>query len=225
MISRLDKEVGRILSALEKAGVADNTVIVFSGDNGATHDVGGADTQYFHSVGTLKGLKGSLHEGGVREPTVVRWPAGIKGGSRSHRISGFEDWYATFAELAGTKPDAPVDGESLVSALKGTDTPRAQPLYREFPGYGSQQAIWDGKWKAIRTDMAKTVKAGGTVITQLYDLEADPDETTDLASKFPEMVGKLEAKMAAAHVFNPDFPLIGVDPTPAGLGNQTKPVR
>lgn len=225
MISRLDKEVGRILSALEKAGVADNTVIVFSGDNGATHDAGGVDTKYFNSVGSLKGLKGSLHEGGVREPTVVRWPAGIKAGTRSHRISGFEDWYATFAELAGTKPDAPVDGESLVRALKGTDTPRTQPLYREFPGYGAQQAIWDGKWKAIRTDMAKTFKASGKVVTQLYDLEADPDETTDLASKFPEVVGTLEAKMAAAHVSNPDFPLIGVDPSPADAGKRRKPVQ
>ena len=104
MISRLDKEVGRILAALEKAGVADNTIIVFSGDNGATHDVGGADTKYFDSAGGLRGLKGSLHEGGVREPTVVRWPAGIKAGTRSHRLSGFEDWFATFSELAGVKP-------------------------------------------------------------------------------------------------------------------------
>jgi arylsulfatase A-like enzyme len=225
MISRLDKEVGRILSSLEKAGIADNTVIVFSGDNGATHDAGGVDTKYFNSVGSLKGLKGSLHEGGVREPTVVRWPAGIKAGTRSHRISGFEDWYATFAELAGTKPGASIDGESLLPALKGTDTPRTQPLYREFPGYGSQQAIWDGKWKAIRTDMAKSLKANGAVVTQIYDLDADPNEANDLASKFPEVVTLLEAKMAAAHVPNPDFPLIGVDPAPSGAGNRKKPVQ
>ncbi len=224
MISRLDKEVGRILAALEQAGVADNTIIVFTGDNGATHDAGGADTKYFDSAGGLKGLKGSLHEGGVREPTVVRWPVGIKAGSRSNRISGFEDWLATFAELAGAKleRDTDMSSESLVPALKGTDAPRAQPLYREFPGYGSQQAIWDEKWKAIRTDMAKTVKAKGQIHTQLYDLDADPNETTDLAAKFPEVVKTLEAKMSSARVPNPDFPLIGVDPTPTDFVKSKK---
>ncbi len=224
MISRLDKEVGRILAALEKAGVADNTVIVFTGDNGATHDVGGVETKYFNSSAGLKGLKGSLHEGGIREPTVVRWPAGIKAGTRSHRISGFEDWFATFAELAGSKlqRDKAWSSESLVPALKGTDAPRAAPLYREFPGYGSQQAIWDGRWKAIRTDMAKKAQAKAPVVTQLYDLDADPNETTDLAAKFPEVVKELEAKMAAARVPNPDFPLIGVDPAPANAGKGKK---
>ena len=224
MISRLDKEVGRVLAALEKAGIADNTIIVFSGDNGATHDAGGVDTKYFNSAGGLKGLKGSLHEGGVREPTVVRWPAGIKAGTRSHRISGFEDWLLTFAELAGVKLErgADIASESLVPALKGTDAPRRAPLYREFPGYGSQQAIWDGKWKAIRTDMAKAIQAKAPVVTQLYDLDTDPNETTDLAAKFPEVVKELEAKMAAARVPNSDFPLIGVDPTPANFGKGKK---
>jgi arylsulfatase len=224
MISRLDKEVGRILAALEKAGVADNTIIVFSGDNGATHDAGGVDTKYFNSAGGLKGLKGSLHEGGIREPTVVRWPAGIKPGTRSHRISGFEDWFATFAEIAGVKIEAASNraSESLIPALKGTDAPRAAPLYREFPGYGSQQAIWDGKWKAIRTDMTKAIKAGQPIVTQLYDLDADPNETTDLAEKFPDVVKELEAKMAAARVPNPDFPLPGVDPLPANAGKGKK---
>jgi arylsulfatase A-like enzyme len=226
MISRLDKEVGRILAALEKAGVADNTIIVFSGDNGATHDAGGADTKYFASSGGLRGAKGSLHEGGLREPTVVRWPAGIKAGTRSHRISGFEDWLLTFAELAGVKMErtAGIASESLVTALKGTDTPRTAPLYREFPGYGSQQAIWDGKWKAIRTEMAKKAHAKSPIVTQLYDLETDPNETTDLAAKFPEVVKELEAKMTAARVPNADFPLPGVDPMPANAGKAKKKV-
>ena len=224
MISRLDKEVGRILAALEKAGVADNTLIVFSGDNGATHDAGGVDTKYFNSAGGLKGLKGSLHEGGIREPTVVRWPAGIKAGTRSNRISGFEDWLVTFAQVAGAKLQLSSDiaSESLLPAFKGTDTPRLAPLYREFPGYGSQQAIWDGKWKAIRTDMAKKAQAKAPVVTQLYDLDADPNETTDLAAKFPEVVKELEAKMTAARVPNPDFPLIGVDATPANASKGKK---
>jgi len=205
MISRLDKEVGRILAALEKAGVADNTIIVFSGDNGATHDAGGVDTKYFNSAGGLKGLKGSLH-------------------TRSHRVSGFEDWLATFAQVAGVQLQLSSDiaSESLLPAFKGTDAPRSAPLYREFPGYGSQQAIWEGKWKAIRTDMAKKAQAKAPIVTQLYDLDADPNETTDLAAKFPEIVKELEAKMAAARVPNPDFPLPGVDPLAANGGKGKK---
>lgn len=224
MISRLDREVGRILTALEQAGVADNTLIVFTGDNGATHDAGGADTKYFASSGGLRGAKGSLHEGGLREPTVVRWPTGIKAGTRSHRISGFEDWLATFTEMAGVEyaRDAGIGSESLLPALKGVDAPRTAPLYREFPGYGSQQAIWDGKWKAIRTEMAKAARAKAPIVTQLYDLEADPNETTDLAAKFPDIVKGLEAKMTAARVPNADFPLIGVDATPANAGKGKK---
>jgi len=216
MITRLDKDVGRIVAALEKAGVADNTLIVFTGDNGATHDVGGVDTKFFASAGGLRGLKGSLHEGGVREPTVVRWPAGIKPGRRSDLTSGFEDWLLTFADLAGVKPSGPSTGESLVPTLKGEPQARAYPLYREFPGYGHQQAIWDGKWKAIRTEMLKQLNQTGKVVTQLYDLEADPAEAHDLAAQFPEVVKALEAKMAAARQPNPKFPVAGLDPLPEG---------
>jgi arylsulfatase A-like enzyme len=227
MISRLDKEVGRLVAALEKAGVADNTLIVFTGDNGATHDAGGVDTRYFTSSGGLRGAKGSLHEGGVREPTVARWPAGIKAGTRSSRISGFEDWLLTFVELSGSKPAlaAEISRESLVATLKGADAPRATPLYREFPGYGGQQAIWDGKWKAIRTEMTESAMAGNAPVTQLYDLSTDPHETTDLAAKHPEVVKALEAKMAAARNPSRDFPLPGVDPAPAGGWGKKKAAK
>jgi arylsulfatase A-like enzyme len=214
MITRLDTEVGRIIAALEKAGVADDTLIVFSADNGATHDVGGVETKFFRSVGDLRGLKGSLHEGGVRMPTVVRWPKSCPPGRRSARISGFEDWHVTFAEAAGARAPAKHDGESLLPAIRGQDTPRTGPLYREFAGYGAQQAIWDGRWKAVRTDMLKAARAGQPVTTQLYDLDADPNETTDLAAKFPDVVKSLEAKMSASRVPNPDFPLPGIDPLP-----------
>lgn len=218
MISRLDREVGRLIKALETAGVADQTLIVFTSDNGPSHDVGGVDTKYFSSAGGLRGLKGSLYEGGLRVPTVVRWPTAIKAGTRSDRISGFEDWLATFAELTGAtlRRDPGLSSESLLPALRGTETPRTSPLYREFPAYGSQQAIWDGKWKAIRTDMAAKVKAKTPVRTELYDLDADPGETNDLAEKFPEVVKELESKMSASRVRNPDFPLIGVDPVTPG---------
>ena len=219
MITRLDKDVGRLMAALEKAGIAGNTLIVFTGDNGATHDVGGVNTKFFNSAGGLRGLKGSLHEGGVREPTVLRWPAKVAAGTRSDRLSGFEDWLATFAELAQAKVTTTQSGESLVPTLLGSKEARRTPLYREFPGYGEQQAIWEGKWKAIRTEMGKQMTTAGKVTTQLYDLEADPAESNDLAAKFPEVVKDLEAKMAANHVPDERFPLAGVD---AESGPQAK---
>jgi arylsulfatase len=155
-----------------------------------------------------------LHEGGIREPTVARWPAGIKAGRRSDLTSGFEDWLATFADLAGAKLSGPTTGESLLPTLKGEVQTRAHPLYREFPGYGHQQAIWDGKWKAIRTEMLKQINQTGHVTTQLYDLEADPAEATDLAAQFPDKVKELEGKMMAARQPHPKFPMAGLDPLP-----------
>ena len=224
MITRLDKDVGRLMAALDKAGIAKNTIIVFSGDNGATHDVGGVETKFFDSAGGLRGLKGSLYEGGVREPTVVRWPAAIPAHSQAHRLSGFEDWLVTFAELAGVKVTTPTSGESLVATLEGHDSPRTTPLYREFPGYGHQQAIWienaQGKWKAVRTNMLKNLKATGHVITELYNLDKDPNETDNLAEKNPELVRSLEAQMSAARVPDARFPLAGIDPLP-----ETKPTK
>jgi arylsulfatase A-like enzyme len=218
MITRLDKDVGRLMAALEKAGISQNTIIVFSGDNGATHDVGGVETKFFNSSGGLRGLKGSLYEGGVREPTVVRWPAVIKPHTRSDRLSGFEDWLVTFAEVAGAKLTAKTNGESLVPTFQGHDHPRPSPLYREFPGYGHQQAIWieneQGRWKAVRTNMLKSLRASGQVITELYDLNQDPNETNNLALQKPDLVHQLEAQMATSRVPDARFPLAGVDPLP-----------
>jgi arylsulfatase len=109
----------------------------------------------------------------------------------------------------------PVTGESLVPVLQGANASRKSALYREFPGYGHQQALWEGRWKAVRTDMEKSLKAGGPIQTQLYDLESDPNETRNLAEQKPEVVRDLETKMKAAHQPNPAFPLAGSEPLPA----------
>lgn len=215
MITRLDAEVGRILAALEKNGVAKQTLVVFSSDNGTTHSAGGVDPEFFGSTAGLRGLKGSLHEGGIRVPTVALWPGHCPAGTRSTFLSGFEDWLPTFAEVAGVPVQTPVTGESLVPILQGANASRKSALYREFPGYGHQQALWEGRWKAVRTDMEKTLKAGGPIQTQLYDLESDPNETRNLAEQKPEVVRDLETKMKAAHQPNPAFPLAGSEPLPA----------
>jgi arylsulfatase A len=211
MITRLDTEVGRIVSALEKTGVANNTLVVFSSDNGPTHNVGGVDTAFFNSAGGLRGLKGSLYEGGVREPTLVCWPGVVPEGCRNPMLSGFEDWLPTFVELSGAKMDAAYDGESLVPTLHGKDQIRHTPLYREFPGYGHQQAIWQGPWKAIRTGMLARARESGLPVTELYQLTTDPSESQNVAAQFPDVVRELEEKMKAARDPHAAFPLAGVD--------------
>jgi arylsulfatase len=211
MITRLDAEVGRIVAALEKAGVAGNTLLVFSSDNGPTHNMGGVDTAFFNSAGGLRGLKGSLHEGGVREATLAYWPGEIRRGSRSAFLSGFEDWLPTFAELAEAKLDTPFEGESLVPTLLGREQTRRAPLYREFPGYGHQQAIWEGPWKAIRTGMLASARKSEPSVTELYNVETDFAEAHNVAVQFPEVVRELEGKMRVAREPHPEFPLAGVD--------------
>lgn len=212
MITRLDAEVGRILKALRNAGVERNTLVIFSSDNGPTHNVGGVDTAFFHSAAGLRGLKGSLYEGGVREPTVAYWPGVTPGGVRSKMISGFEDWLPTFAELGGGKLASPHEGESLVPTLQGRDQHRQSSLYREFTGYGHQQSIREGKWKAIRTNMLKAAQENRPPVTELYDMESDPGEERDVAGQFPDMLKTLEEKMTRARVPARDFPLAGADP-------------
>ncbi len=115
MISRMDRYVGRVLKLLDDLRLADNTIVVFSSDNGTTHLGQEVDYKFFQSVGELRGLKGSLYEGGVRVPTIVRWPEHIAAGSSSDRVSGFEDWIPTLLDLIGkskAKPDD-IDGITL----------------------------------------------------------------------------------------------------------------
>jgi arylsulfatase A len=214
MITRLDTEVGRILAALEKAGVASNTLVVFSSDNGPTYELGGVDTTYFESASHFRGRKGSLYEGGLREPTVVYWPGVVPAGTRSLFPSGFEDWLPTFAEITGSSQTPETDGESLLPTFRGSPQTRRSPIYREFGSYGHQQALWEGPWKAIRTDMLDAAKRSEPPQTQLYNLESDPSESQDLAAQFPDLVRDLESKMAAARTPHPEFPVAGLDPLP-----------
>ena len=221
MISRLDREVGGILDELDTLGVADNTLVIFTSDNGATHLNDEVDVDFFASVGELRGLKGSLYEGGIRVPSIVRWPGHVAPGSESPFISGFEDWLPTILEAAGQAAAVPagVDGVSLVSRLEESDSPdrpdlpRSQRffLYREFAGYGGQQCVLAGRWKAIRQQLRK-----GPAATELYDLEADPSEAHDVAADHPEVVQRLEAVMSREHTPSRTFPIAGLgDELPA----------
>lgn len=206
MITRLDREVGELLDLLDELSLADDTIVVFTSDNGATHSpVGGTDVDFFDSCGELRGRKGSLYEGGVRVPAIVRWPGKVAAGSESDRITGFEDWLPTLAELTGAAPTAPTDGVSFAATLRGETQPARPFLYREFAGYGGWQAVWVGDLKLVRNNLLKRAQ------TELYDLADDPSETHDLAAARPQRLAELMAIAAREHVPSATFPLQALD--------------
>ncbi len=208
MITRLDRYVGNVLNLLDDLNLSDNTIVVFSSDNGTTHLDQEVDFRFFNSVGELRGLKGSLYEGGVRVPTIVRWPGKVRAGTSSNRVSGFEDWMPTLMEIVGGADSVPddIDGISMVPTLLGKDQPERPYLYREFSGYGGQQTIRVGDWKAVRQNMSK-----GNLTIELYNIAQDIGETNDVADEHPEIVAKLAKMMESARTPSEIFPLIPLD--------------
>jgi len=221
MVTRMDREIGRMMSLVKELGLDENTVFVFSSDNGplnVTHQgLGGTDAIFFNSAGGLRDGKGSLWEGGFREPTIVRWTGKIKPGTTSERVSGFEDWLPTLLEIAGAKDATPkdVDGISLAPTLFGKEQPERPFLYREFPAYVGFQVLRIGDWKGIRHDLlAKGQKGKGTkpaMRIELYNLRADPTETTDVADQHPDIIAKIERLMREQHTPSKEFPFPALD--------------
>lgn len=212
MITRLDRYVGRVLDLLEELKLAENTIVVFTSDNGTTHLKDEVDYEFFESVKPLRGLKGSLYEGGVRVPLIVRWPGKIEAGSASDVVTGFEDWMPTLLDLCGPETTAPdkIDGVSIAPALLGKAQPEREFLYREFTGYGGQQAVWTGKWKAIRQNMLKKGNDDPLKI-ELYDLEADVSESEDVSAANPDVVAKVQQLLEREHTPSTDFPFKPLD--------------
>ncbi|MCE2884885.1 MAG: arylsulfatase [Planctomycetaceae bacterium] len=207
MISRLDAEVGAIRAALEKAGVADNTLIFLTSDNGPTHDVGGVDTVFFDSTAGLRGRKGSVYEGGVRVPGIACWPGRIPADRTIDTPAWTVDFRATFGALAGV-PTQPTDGVDLVPLLLEGRAPDRAFLYWPFPGYGGQEAVRSGDWKIVRAGLRQRKAAAADLEGwQLFNLARDPNETTDLAAAHPEIVDRLAAIAAREYVPSERFPL------------------
>ncbi|MGB0993383.1 MAG: arylsulfatase [Akkermansiaceae bacterium] len=209
MISDLDEHVGSILARLKKHGLDKNTIVIFTSDNGPTHDVGGVDTAFFNSGGGLRGQKGSCYEGGIRIPCIVKWPGKVKPGSKTDAPSYFPDWFPTLAEIGGAKmPKEKLDGVSLTQVLGGGKLPkRHEMMIWEFGGYGGIIAIRDGKWKALRRGLKRKQVAAW----ELYDLEADPQEKHNIAKDHPEQVKRLEAYWLKSRTVEPDFPVKRID--------------
>ncbi|HJZ59360.1 MAG TPA: arylsulfatase [Gemmataceae bacterium] len=208
MVTRMDRSVGRIVEKIKAAGLENDTLIIFTSDNGPAHNYGGTDSTFFKSAGNLRGLKGSLYEGGIRVPFIAYWPGKIRPRSECDTRFYFPDILPTLCAIAKAEPPKGIDGISFTNALFEQALPaRHEFLYWEFPSYGGQQAVIEGNWKAVRQNLAK-----GVVKTELYDLAKDPNETTDLAAKEPDVLARLETRLKEQHTPNPDFPLPAIDP-------------
>ena len=146
MVTRLDRDIGRLLTLLKELGLDDNTLVMFSSDNGPVYDrLGGTDSEFFESNGPLSGLKGSVYEGGMRVPLIARWPGKIPGGRVSDLPAAFYDVLPTLAEVAGASPPAGIDGISLLPTLTDRGEQKQHEfLLWEFHGYGGQQAVAHG---------------------------------------------------------------------------------
>lgn len=212
MITHLDQHVGRVLQTLDELNLTNKTVVLFSSDNGTTHytpnddvfGVGGCDPAFFNSTGDLRGHKGSLHEGGIRVPLIVRWPGQVTPGSQSSFPTYFADQFPTLCDIAKlNKPDG-LDGISLVPTLTGQGAQAARnPMVWVFPEYGGQVAVRMGDMKAIRKDLSR--KPVGN--WEVYDLGSDWGETRDLAQTRPEVIAQAERILKTQTAANPVFPL------------------
>ena len=203
MVSRMDAYVGQVLDKLDELGLTDNTLVIFSSDNGP-HQEGGADPEFFNSAGGLRGVKRDLYEGGIRTPLIAHWPNHIAAGSVSDHIGAFWDIMPTLVELTGAPRPHYTDGISLLPTLLGQgDQQQHGYLYWEFHEGGGRQAVRMGNWKGVRLN----VKEAPDGPIALYDLQADPAETTDVAAARPEIAKQLAERMEKAHHESAVFPL------------------
>ncbi len=201
MVTHMDRDIGRLMQLLKDLGLDENTLVVFTSDNG-THVEGGNDPDFFDSNGPLRGYKRDLYEGGIRVPFIARWKNVIEPGRESNHISAFWDMYPTFCELAGKQPEKNTDGISMVPEFTGKEQPRHDYLYWEFPVLGGRQAVRMGKWKGLRYNLAE-----GNRNIELYNLDTNPGETRNVAENHPEVLSKISAAMQEAHEPSPVFKL------------------
>lgn len=215
MVTRLDREVGRIMSLVNDLGIDEETIFIFSSDNGPLFDqLGGTDTDFFQSAGSLRGRKGSLYEGGIRVPTIVRWQGRIKPDRTVDRVSGFEDWLPTLMELVAAEKLMPagLDGISMAPTLLGNAQPSRSFLYREFPASGGQQALRMGDWKAVRQNLIPDRRRSEPNLRiELYNLATDPAESHDVAEDHPQIVEQMATIMRNEHKPSAEFPFPALD--------------
>ena len=208
MVTRLDSDVGRLLSLLQELSLDDHTLVMFAGDNGSAFDPNSPLGQRFNQSmgGKLRNFKRSLYEGGLRQAALARWPGTVPAGRVSDEPWAFWDFLPTAVELAGAKLPANFkpDGLSLVACLKGGPAPKRDYFYWELHEGKPIQAIRFGDWKAVRNNPAAP--------PELYDLATDTGETNNLASRHPDLVAKAVRLMREARVDDPNWPMKRTNP-------------
>jgi arylsulfatase A-like enzyme len=198
----MDRGVGEVLDLLDELKIADNTLVLFTSDNGP-HYEGGHQPGFFNSNGSLKGHKRDLYEGGIRVPLIAYWPGKVKAGTVSDHICAHWDLMPTLCDLAGIDTPRHTDGISYVPTLTGGKQKEHEYLYWEFHAYGKTQAIRMGDWKAIRLKVAKDPNAP----IRLYDLAKDIGETKDIAAQHPEVIKRIRPLFKSARVESDLFTL------------------
>jgi len=198
MITRMDRDIGRLADVIRARGLDERTLVLFISDNGP-HREGGADPQFFNSSGGLRGIKRDLYEGGIRVPMIARWKGTVPAGRVSNDVWAHWDVFPTVAELAGAKVPTGLDGSSKARALRGQRQPASEFLYWEFHERGFQQAVRMGRWKAVR------LKTGAPL--ELYDLQTDPTEQREVSAANPAVVARIEAYLKTARTDSERWPV------------------
>jgi arylsulfatase A-like enzyme len=198
MITRMDRDIGRLTDRIRARGLDDRTLLMFISDNGP-HQEGGADPVFFKSSGGLRGIKRDLYEGGIRVPAIARWPGKIPAGRVSDHPWAHWDIFPTLAELAGANVPSRLDGTSMTRALRGEPQPTHDFFYWEFHERGFQQAVRMGPWKAVRLKKDAPL--------ELYNLDSDPRETHDVAADHRDIAAKIEAYLRTARTDSPLWPI------------------
>jgi arylsulfatase A-like enzyme len=197
MVTRMDRDIGRLLDLLRARGLERRTLVMFVSDNGP-HREGGADPVFFKSTGGLRGIKRDLYEGGIRVPMLAQWPGTIPAGRVSDHVWAHWDVLPTLADVAGAAMPRTLDGIPMSAALRGETQPTHPFLYWEFHERGFQQAVRMGNWKAIR------LKPGAQL--ELYDLGVDPQEMTDLAGSRAEIIATIETYLRTSRTESARWP-------------------
>lgn len=213
MMTRMDRSVGEVLAKLEELGIDNNTLVLFSSDNGPSSEAR-SDLEFFDSNGPFRGKKRDLYEGGIRVPLLARWPGRIAPGRVSEHVAAFWDVLPTLTELAGAATPPGIDGISFVPTLLNRgEQAEHEYLYWEFSERGGKQAIRLGDWKGVRLGVIEQPHAP----IELYDLSSDPAEEHDIADQHPEIVRRITEIMQSARTDSDVWPALN-EPIQAGPG-------
>jgi arylsulfatase A-like enzyme len=200
MISLIDVDMGKIRALLKEINILENTLIIFTSDNGAANRYEGR----FNSSGILRGRKRDVYEGGIRVPFIVSMPGVVPQEETNQSVGYFADILPTFAELVGVEMPVKSDGISLKDAfLKNKYLAEERTLYWEFHEQEGKQAVRWGNWKGVRLDIHKK---GFHDEIELYELQTDPAETNNVAAEKPQIVKKIKEIMESEHEFSESFP-------------------